>query len=126
MPQVPLNPAFNLLQITSALNHLGTTHLIINAETNLPYKAPRPIIPLMEHLILDLKSTKLESMTIPTLKKIIVVDNSDGRVDTSELKALDRWEDVARDGEGEKPADRDLGNDEIINIQFTSGTTSMP
>ncbi|THY05287.1 acyl-CoA synthetase/AMP-acid ligase-like protein II [Aureobasidium pullulans] len=123
---VPLNPAFNALQITSALTHLAASHLIISSEINLPYKAPRSIMPLLAHLMPDLNKSKLESEAVPSLKRVIVVENSAGRVQTAAFGSLSSYTDVLRDGEGGKLAPRELDADEVVNIQFTSGTTSMP
>lgn len=124
---VPLNPAFNATQVLSALNHLEASHLIIGAETNLPYKPPRTNVPLLESLVPNLKGAKLESPTAPSLRSVILVDNSSGRISVDEYKSTDRYLDVLEDGEsGAALQDQDLHPDEIANIQFTSGTTSMP
>ncbi|KAF2202342.1 acyl-CoA synthetase/AMP-acid ligase-like protein II [Delitschia confertaspora ATCC 74209] len=123
---VPLNPAFNAPQVLSALNHLDTSHLIIGTETNLPRKAPRSNIPLLQHLVPSLKSSQLETELVPSLKSLIVVNNSDGRIDTSEYACTTRYEDVLEDGSGGALEDQGLDPNEIVNIQFTSGTTSMP
>ncbi|CAD0081968.1 unnamed protein product, partial [Aureobasidium vineae] len=123
---VPLNPAFNALQITSALTHLAASHLIISSEINLPYKSPKSVIPLLAHLILDMNKSKMESEAVPSLKRVIVVDNSTGRVETGAFGALSSYVDVLRDGEGERLVPKELDANEVVNIQFTSGTTSMP
>jgi acyl-CoA synthetase (AMP-forming)/AMP-acid ligase II len=105
---VPLNPAFNAPQVLSALNHLAASHLIIGAETNLPRKDPRSNIGLLTHLVPNLAGSKLESELVPSL-------------------SFWRYEHVVEDG-GLDTALGDQGLDphEIANIQFTSGTTSMP
>ncbi|KEQ93743.1 hypothetical protein AUEXF2481DRAFT_41475 [Aureobasidium subglaciale EXF-2481] len=123
---VPLNPAFNALQITSALTHLAASHLIISAEINLPYKLPRSVMPLLAHLIPDMSKSKMESEAVPSLKRVIVVENSSGRIETGAFGALSNYTDVLRDGEGERLVPKNLDADEVVNIQFTSGTTSMP
>lgn len=128
--QVPLNPAFNSTQVISALSHLSAEHLIISAETNLPRKAPRSNIQLLKSVIPQLNSNKLESESVPSLLNVILVDNSSGRF-TSELneeaRAIASFEDVLEDGGIGKPLDdQNLHPDDVVNIQFTSGTTSMP
>lgn len=125
--QVPLNPAFNAPQVLSALNHLEASHLIIGAETNLPYKPPRSNIPLLETLVPDLENPMLETDLIPSLRSITIVNNSYGRVDTYDYKSTISYEDVLEDGgTGAALEGVSLHPDEIVNIQFTSGTTSMP
>jgi acyl-CoA synthetase (AMP-forming)/AMP-acid ligase II len=125
--QVPLNPAFNAPQVLSALNHLEASHLIIGAETNLPRKDPRSNISLLTHLIPNLAGSKLESELVPSLQNVVLVDNSAGRIDVSEHKSVRRYEHVVEDG-GQESAlpDQGLDPNEVANIQFTSGTTSMP
>ncbi|KAF2029107.1 acetyl-CoA synthetase-like protein [Setomelanomma holmii] len=124
---VPLNPAFNAPQVLSALNHLEASHLIIGAETNLPRKDPRPNISLLTHLVPNLAGNNVESEVVPSLRNIVLVQNSDGRIDASEYKSMQRYEDVVEDGgQGRALPDQGLHANEIANIQFTSGTTSMP
>lgn len=127
---MPLNPAFNAFQIISALSHLEASHLIIGTETNLPYKPPRENISVLNQIVPDLSASKIQSESVPSLKKIILIDNSDSRVDTSSLTATTPFQDVissstAFAGQAIVP-DAPLLIDENINIQFTSGTTSMP
>lgn len=125
--QVPLNPAFNAPQVLSALNHLEASHLIIGAETNLPRKDPRSNISLLTHLIPNLAGSKLESELVPSLQNVVLIDNSAGRIDVSAYKSMRRYEAVVEDGaQYSALEDQGLDANEIANIQFTSGTTSMP
>ncbi|KAI9696383.1 MAG: hypothetical protein M1836_005661 [Candelina mexicana] len=115
---VPFNPAFNALQVTSALNHLGASHLIVGAETNLPRKQPRTNIPMLRQIIPNIEGTKVESELVPSLQQVILVDNSDGRVDTEVLRSIASYEDVAEDvGSGLALPDQGLRSDDIVNIQ---------
>ncbi|KAH7081108.1 acyl-CoA synthetase/AMP-acid ligase-like protein II [Paraphoma chrysanthemicola] len=124
---VPLNPAFNAPQVLSALNHLEASHLIIGAETNLPRKDPRSNIALLTHLVPNLTGRHVESEVAPSLRNIVLVENSQGRIDASEYRSMRRYEDVVEDGgKGNALGDQGLHANEIANIQFTSGTTSMP
>lgn len=125
--KVPLNPAFNAPQVLSALNHLEASHLIIGAETNLPRKEPRSNISLLTHLVPNLAGSKLESELVPSLQNVVLVDNSAGRIDISEYRSIRRYEHVVEDGgQGIALEDQGLDPHEIANIQFTSGTTSLP
>jgi acyl-CoA synthetase (AMP-forming)/AMP-acid ligase II len=128
--QVPLNPAFNSIQVISALSHLNAAHLIISAETNLPRKIPRSNIALLKSIIPNLHGHKLESEAVPSLINVILVDNSDGRFEPEigqKLRTTTNYEDVLEDGgAGLSLSDQGLKPDEVVNIQFTSGTTSMP
>ena len=56
-----------------------------------------------------------------------MVDNSHGRVDSKSLNSVRRFGQVLEDGKSLKSeAKPDLRPTDVINIQFTSGTTSMP
>lgn len=114
-------------QVLNAINHLDAVHLIIGAETNLPRKEPRSNISLLTHLIPNLAGSSLESELVPSLKNVVLVNNAQGRVDLDEYRSLKRYEHVIEDG-GQDNAfeDQGLHPEDIVNIQFTSGTTSMP
>ncbi|KAF2841104.1 acyl-CoA synthetase/AMP-acid ligase-like protein II [Patellaria atrata CBS 101060] len=124
---VPLNPAFTPIQVTSALSHLDATHLIIGTETNLPRKDPRSNITLLTHLIPNINGQSVESELVPSLKNVILVENSNGRIDRSDVRYATKYEDILENGTAERAlSDQGLHPNDIVNIQFTSGTTSMP
>lgn len=124
---VPLNPAFTGTQIISAFNHLSASYLVIGTETNLPYKPPRSNVSLLESIVPDLSASTLASEAIPSLKNIILVDNSSGRIDPTPLRATTPWSSISQDSDTSAAVPSSpLTNHEVVNIQFTSGTTSMP
>lgn len=114
--------------MVSALTLLGASHLIISTEANLPRREPRSNLPLLRHIVPDLRAAELTSHLVPSLKRIVIVNNSVSQVDISSFPALTPYSTVA----SELPADgnplplQNLERHEIVNIQFTSGTTSMP
>ncbi len=122
-----MNPAFNAQQVISALNHLSASSLIIGAETNLPRKPPRSNFPLLQALTPDLHCQTFSSPSVPSLRHIILVDNSSGRLDPLPLKSLAPYPSILEDGGPGKPLPpQNLNPNDTINIQFTSGTTSAP
>lgn len=140
---VPLNPAFNAKQVTAALTHLGVEVLIIGAVTDLPYKPcrGRSNLPLIQALVPDLSSSKLESPTVPTLKTIVVTDNTPSHplVDfpLAAYPSITPFSTLLPSGFHNPPShssasarpivpDFPLSAADTINIQFTSGTTSHP
>ena len=124
---MPLNPGFNAQQVIAALAHLEASHLIIGTETNLPRKDPRSNTPLLQQLIPDLQARKIESEAVPSLQHVIVVDNSEGRIDQSLLRPTVNFNDMISDSSGTSSIPQhSLYPDEVVNIQFTSGTTSIP
>ena len=55
------------------------------------------------------------------------MDNSGGSVDSRPLRSLLYFNDVLKDGaDCKQPSFEDLDPNDVVNIQFTSGTTSMP
>ncbi|KAK1750204.1 hypothetical protein QBC47DRAFT_426243 [Echria macrotheca] len=138
---VPLNPGFNAKQVTAALNHLGVRLLIIGAVTDLAYKPcrGRSNLALLEAIVPDLYKTKVESPSVPTLERVVIVDNSashplSGFPRVADLRALTPFTELLPDFEPRRssPSARSITPDspldpaETINIQFTSGTTSHP
>jgi acyl-CoA synthetase (AMP-forming)/AMP-acid ligase II len=62
------------------------------------------------------------------LRNIILVDNASGRIDTSPFSATTPFNDLLHSHSGSQAIipDSELHKDDIVNIQFTSGTTSLP
>lgn len=126
-PQVPLNPAFSVQQLIAALVNVEASNLIIGTETNLPRKPPQPTISILREILTDPLASKVESLVVPTLSRIIVVNNSKGQRNGYDLKPAINFDHILRDGGSESPLPKQpLCPDEIINVQFTSGTTAAP
>ena len=138
---VPLNPSFNSAQLGAALSHLGVEVLIIGAVTDLSYKPcrGRSNLDLLSSLIPGLtgekrkgRGDKLESDVVPSLKTVIVVDNSTSHPQSGfpplhDLGILTPYTTLLESSANNKVIpDSPLSADETINIQFTSGTTSHP
>lgn len=124
---VPLNPAFTANQIAAAFNLLEATHLVIGSETNLPFKPPRSNFSILETLVPDLKASKIQSEKIPSLSHVVLLDNSAGRIDVSPYKSLESFGVLSSDTDSSPvTVSSPLSNNDIVNIQFTSGTTSSP
>jgi acyl-CoA synthetase (AMP-forming)/AMP-acid ligase II len=123
---VPLNPSFNSQQVIAALSHLDASHLVIGSETNLSRKPPRDNGELLRRICPGVDGTRnIESEAVPSLRQIVLVDNSAGRVNVKNMKAAVQFEDLL-DGSQRALEDQGLHKDDVVNIQFTSGTTSMP
>ncbi|KAI0101295.1 acetyl-CoA synthetase-like protein [Daldinia grandis] len=136
---VPLNPTFNAYQLSAALSRLGVEVLVIAAVTDLAYKPcrGRSNYDLLSALIPDLSSSKVESSTVPTLKSVVLVDNTSshplaGFPTIQDLRALTPYSSLLLSSSSTSSLSRSIVPDvpltpeETINIQFTSGTTSMP
>ncbi|CAN8100185.1 unnamed protein product [Discula destructiva] len=133
---VPLNPAFNASQIGAALSHLGVEVLIVGAVTDRAYKPGqgRSNLELLKSLVPDLTARRIESAQVPSLKKIVVLDNTEYHpaVDfqLSKFPSLTRYSSLtgasSLSSTRSVVPDAPLHPDDTINIQFTSGTTSHP
>ncbi|KAI0968864.1 hypothetical protein F4678DRAFT_474249 [Xylaria arbuscula] len=138
---VPLNPSFNSAQLGAALAHLGVEVLIIGAVTDLAYKPCRgrsnldPLSSLIPGLTGDKpkgKGDKLESAMVPTLRTVVLVDNSPSHPQAGfpPLRDLDHlltpYTTLLESSPQPVRPDAPLAAHETINIQFTSGTTSVP
>lgn len=100
---------------------------MIGLETYLPRKEPRSNVPLLQQLLPNLESRKSESEAVPSLRQVIIVDNSAGRIDPSKLGGTVNYNHLVAENRSLQHLPRQvLRPDDIVNIQFTSGTTSLP
>lgn len=105
---------------------MEASHLIIGTETNLPRKQPQSTLSILQKILTDPWASKIESSAVPTLSQIIIVNNSRGHRSGYNLGPAINFEHL-RDGGSENSLPKQpLRPDEIINIQFTSGTTAAP
>lgn len=138
---VPLNPGFNAKQVSAALAHLGVRVLIIGAVTDLAYKPcrGRSNLPLLQSIVPDLDSGRVEAPDSPSLQAVVVVDNSASHPqaafpDLASLRSLTPFTslfdgfNITASSASARPItpDAPLSASDTINIQFTSGTTSHP
>lgn len=122
-----MNPAFTTQQVISALNHLNVSHLIIGAETNFSRREPQSNAPLLQEISQGSNSRNIHSDLVPSLKQIFVAENSSGRVNFDSFSSTIPFSEVLESGvKGTDVPSPCLHPDEVVNIQFTSGTTSMP
>ncbi|KAF5133095.1 putative acyl-CoA synthetase YngI [Metarhizium anisopliae] len=129
---VPLNPSFNAAQVEAALKHLAAEVLIIGAVTDLAYKPGqgRSNEELLTSIAGDLRASAPQSEGVPSLKRIIVVDNrvshQDVRFKLDECRALTPYRALLDGSDRSVIPSAPLDATDTINIQFTSGTTSTP
>ncbi|KAI1506063.1 AMP-binding enzyme [Biscogniauxia marginata] len=136
---VPLNPSFNSQQVSSALSHLRVEVLVIGAVTDLAYRPcrGRSNLELLSSLIPSLTGGKIESPTVPTLKSVVIVDNTASHPQAAfpplrDLHSLIPYTALLSSSSSSSSSSRPVTPDsplspaETINIQYTSGTTAMP
>ncbi|KAL4913039.1 acetyl-CoA synthetase-like protein [Aspergillus aurantiobrunneus] len=117
---VPLNPAFTLAQLISALDHISARCLVLSTEITLPYRSPQPTTTLINQISQHVASSS-------SLEHLLLVNNSDGRIDLPNLPATVRYDSLVEQHRGQAlPPQNDVHAADIATIQFTSGTTSSP
>ncbi|ORX34772.1 hypothetical protein BD324DRAFT_604289 [Kockovaella imperatae] len=131
---VPLNPSFNAFQVERALNHLSVKVLIIGALTDLAYRPGQGSsnLDILKHVEANglARSPEITSSVVPSLRRIVILDNRsehpDALLDLDSYTSLTPYEHLLSVSESRPARNADQHPDDIINIQFTSGTTSMP
>lgn len=69
----------------------------------------------------------MESEEVPSLRNVILINNSAGRISNDTFSYFSSYHDVFQSTSSNPPAlNIDVRPDDICNIQFTSGTTAMP
>lgn len=130
---VPLNPTFNATQVQSALNHLQAETLIIGAVSDVSYKPGngRSNEETLRQVVGDIEGGALDSEAVPSLKRVAVVDNRISHPSVNfDLdkcrRVLMPYRTLLEGSDRNIKPDQPLDPADIINIQFTSGTTSTP
>ncbi|WZH41807.1 hypothetical protein QYS62_002765 [Fusarium acuminatum] len=129
---VPLNPGFNERQVAAALKHLAVETLIIGAVTDLSYKPGRGRSNqhLLQGIVGDVSASKIQSETVPSLRNVVVLDNlaqhPDVKFDLKACRAFTPYSSLVDGSVKAVSPDSPLKPSDVINIQFTSGTTSLP
>lgn len=134
---VPLNPSFNAAQVAAALRHLSVEVLVIGAVTDTAYRPGRGRS--NEDLLTqlaggDLQGGKIANPDVPSLAKILVVDNRVSHPGTAASKfnldacrrVLTPYRNLLEGSDRPVKPSAPLAPADVINIQFTSGTTSTP
>ncbi|KAJ7234640.1 hypothetical protein B0H12DRAFT_1327657 [Mycena haematopus] len=117
---VTINPAYRINELTAVLNLVGVTHLVI---------VPRIRSSFYPEMLKD----KLPEL--PTLRNLVVVDNTGHFPQEADKLGLGNWidwrdimvwDESACEKSLQKEISSSLHRDDIINLQFTSGTTGAP
>ena len=110
----------------AALVNVEASHLIIGTETNLPRKPPQSTISTLRGILTDPSAAKVESSAIPTLSQVIIGNNSKEQSKGPDFRAVINFEHILHGGSENSLPEQALRPEEIINVQFTSGTTAAP
>ncbi|KAG0242353.1 Fatty-acid-CoA ligase [Actinomortierella wolfii] len=129
---VTINPAYRTKELFQAMDLVGCKGLV----TTPGLKSSNHLAMLLEIMpeLASQKANELKIESLPDLRHLIIVDNG---VQVPELSSLKSWtryddlldEDKLRTGLAQDPLQAvapTLSNRDIINLQFTSGTTGLP
>lgn len=122
---VNINPAYRSFELQYALNKLGCSALVLmrHFKTSDYANIIRELCPEIYHK----QYTQLDLVEIPTVERIIWIDESDTDEEFGFMQKFSEW---MKEGDANDPrvAERQakLKNTDPINVQFTSGTTGTP
>jgi len=122
---VNINPAYRSFELQYALNKLGCSALVLmrHFKTSDYANIIRELCPEIYHK----HYTQLDLVEIPTVERIIWIDEPDTDETFGFMQKFSEW---MKEGDANDPrvAERQakLKNTDPINVQFTSGTTGTP
>ncbi|KKY14579.1 putative long-chain-fatty-acidligase [Phaeomoniella chlamydospora] len=127
---VPFNPAYTSDQTIAGLNHITAACFVTSSHITLPYKEPQTTVPLLQRLT-NASTTANSQMPVPCLKHVVVVKDASTtlhleRSSISPVYIHDYDSIVCANRGRPLPLQDHLSPEDVINLQFTSGTTSAP
>ncbi|KAG1737418.1 acetyl-CoA synthetase-like protein [Suillus lakei] len=131
---VTLNPAYRLNELVETLNLVGVTYLF-----TVPRIRTSNYIRMLSDAFPALRNStpgNIQESALPSLKNLVVIDNihdaAEWQRETRDVKSVTDWretliwrEDTWEQRHIEESAQFQR-SDEVINLQFTSGTTGAP
>jgi acyl-CoA synthetase (AMP-forming)/AMP-acid ligase II len=110
----------------AALNHISASCVVFSSEVSLPFKAPLPSTGIINEIVGNRTGEKC-STRVPSLNHILMIDNSKGVLDRDAFPGATWYGNaIAKYKSQTFVQDNSLRPTDVINIQFTSGTTSSP
>ncbi|KAJ7136019.1 hypothetical protein C8R44DRAFT_662295 [Mycena epipterygia] len=130
---VTINPAYRLNELVNVLNLVGVSHFFV-----VPRIRSSSYIEMLAEKFPDLRNSQsgaIQEPSLPKLRNLVVVDNTGQfkqEAETLRLKSWIDWREImvwgesSRESELQKEVTKSLHKDDVINLQFTSGTTGAP
>ncbi|TFK20517.1 acyl-CoA synthetase [Coprinopsis marcescibilis] len=130
---VTINPAYRLHELVNALKLVGAKHIF-----TVPRIRSTEYVRMLYETFAEMRSMhpgEIQIEELPELRNIVVIDNVDEArtmLDTLHIKSTVDWREVLmwREDTGkakrQRELEKSLDRDEVINLQFTSGTTGLP
>ncbi|KAG6827598.1 hypothetical protein H0H92_011171 [Tricholoma furcatifolium] len=130
---VTLNPAYRANELVSTLKLVGVKHLFI-----VPRIRSSAYIEMLSQALPNLKNSRpgdIQCEELPELKNLVVVDNAGEHQQelanlevhsTIDWREILIWREDTKEGALQRKISISLKKDDVINLQFTSGTTGAP
>ncbi|KAG6899203.1 hypothetical protein C0993_012331 [Termitomyces sp. T159_Od127] len=130
---VTLNPAYRVHELLHALKLAGVKHLFV-----VPRIRSSAYVEMLLQVLPNLKSSKpgdIQCEELPELKNFVVVDNTGKYQEelnklsvnsTIDWREILIWREDTKERSLQRRISASLKKDDIINLQYTSGTTGAP
>jgi len=125
---VNINPAYRLKELAYALERSEVQGLFV-----IPQFRSSQYVEMLQELIPELKdnNTEINSRAFPHLHRVVVYEPNDPIHTETTVPGFTSWQEVIHAAETISPEELDvvtqqLDRDDVINIQYTSGTTGFP
>ncbi|KAL4245503.1 hypothetical protein ABKN59_009400 [Abortiporus biennis] len=131
---VTLNPAYRLPELINTLSLVGVSHLIV-----VPRIRSSEYVSMLSEALPSIRYStpgEIQEPSLPKLKHLIVVDNGSDLKDFEkdientrsaiDFREILVWREHSSEEKELERAMRELHHEDVINLQFTSGTTGAP
>ncbi|OSX63486.1 hypothetical protein POSPLADRAFT_1180411 [Postia placenta MAD-698-R-SB12] len=131
---VTLNPAYRLPELIATLKLVGVSHLIV-----VPRIRSSAYVSMLSEALPDLRNSpagNIQEPALPELRHLVIVDNTGDlkqfQEEIGDVKCAVDFREILvwREDSAERRRVKDiaagLNKDDVINLQFTSGTTGLP
>lgn len=130
---VTVNPAYRIQELVDALKLVGVQHLFV-----VPRIKTSTYVRMLAEVFPEIRGQKpgeIQIAELPELRNLVVIDNvEEAREDLAKLhiksmvdwREVLMWRDDARESRILQEIMASLRNDDVTNLQFTSGTTGLP
>ncbi|KAJ2930971.1 hypothetical protein H1R20_g6124, partial [Candolleomyces eurysporus] len=130
---VTINPAYRLHELVNTLHLVGVKHLFV-----VPHIRSSTYVRMLAETLVQIRSQhpgEIQIEELPELRNLVVIDNAEESLADLEklhIKSMVDWREVpiwregTREARVQKEIEQNLERDEVINLQFTSGTTGLP
>ncbi|KAI5834010.1 acetyl-CoA synthetase-like protein [Schizophyllum commune Tattone D] len=130
---VTINPAYRINELIQTLSAVGVKHLIC-----VPRIRSSAYLAMLADAAPGIRNSppgEISDPKLPELCNMIVMDNGGeytAEVEKLEIRSLVDWREIllwredTREEKARRVLEKSMGKDDVINLQFTSGTTGLP